>query len=279
MKKIIKPCFVLLLIAFTSCGVNEKEHNKVISERDSLSQIVDSLIKENDQLKNGEERLMNLINLSIENNDSLKAYEYLNQLKKYHPESLLMRTHKELFLSIETKGTEILKRIEKARKDSITLANINNLGDWIVGDYVNDFDEPTGEKYVVGNFYGYFSNSATAGSELRIKVLANKGYSDGFDISLQFDEYDNGTYEDDIRDLHYAKIVNKEFRKVYTSSYSYTYFKDENGNGYSIEDIFTEEGNYEINYYMERGRKYWFNINTKYINNALIKAGLKKLGD
>lgn len=259
------------------CGISEKEHSRIISERDSLLQVVDILNKEIDKLENGEERLMNLINFHVENNEYLKAYECLNSLKNNHPESPLMKTNAKLFSSVETKGAEILKAIEKAKRDSTILANINNLGDWVVGNYVNDFDEPTGEKYVVADFYGTFSNSATAASELRIRIKADKDYyeKDKFSVTLKFDEYDNGTYEYEICEA--SRIVNKEFRKIYTQDA--LGYKDENGKRVSLEEILEEESYYEFYMIFKYGTKYSFNINTKYFNNALIKAGIKKIGD
>lgn len=270
--------FFLSTILF-GCGISEKEHSRIISERDSLLQVVDILNKEIDKLENGEERLMNLINFHVENNEYLKAYECLNSLKNNHPESPLMKTNAKLFSSVETKGAEILKAIEKAKRDSTILANINNLGDWVVGNYVNHFDEPTGKKYVVADFYGTFSNSATAASELRIRIKADKDYyeKDKFSVTLKFDEYDNGTYEDET--CQYSRIVNKEFRKIYTQEYAYGGYKDENGKSVSLEEILEEESDYEFYMSFKYGTKYSFNINTKYFNNALIKAGIKKIGD
>lgn len=45
---------------------------------------------------------------------------------------------------------------------------------WKTGIYVNEFDEPTGEKYAYSETNGVFSNSATTNSDLRVRILVDK---------------------------------------------------------------------------------------------------------
>ena len=275
-----KTLIIMLSTLLCSCGISETEYNKVVSQRDSLQLVANKLEQEVDVLRNGEERLMNYIMLYNDNDEYVKAFDNLNSLRKYHPESSLLKKHKVLFASIEQKATLIIDSIAKAKSDSIKLANINNLGKWQIGNFVNDFDEPTGEHFVCSEFYGTFSNSATAGSKLRVYVRAANYSSREFDysISLRFDEYDNGTYEDE--KFTYRKIVNKESRKVYKNDSPYSdYYYDENRNGCSLEQIFREEGVYEFEMRLEYGTRYAFKIDTRCLNNALVKAGLKSIDD
>jgi hypothetical protein len=265
-----------------ACGVKKSEYNKILAQRDSLLLTVDSLVNENEELKNGEERLMNYIKLYNENKDYISALEKLNKLKKYHKESPIFAEHKNLFSEIERKAQIMTDSIAKAKRDSIKLASINELGQWHIGDFVNDFDEPTGKHFVYSEFYGTFSNSATASSKLRVYVqFLHYAFNDPYDFSVKFlfDEYDNGTYEKE--ECTSIKVVNKELRKVYKeySASRYDYLVDSNGEAYSTKGILSEEGVYEFEMRFKYGTVYRFNIDTKYINNALVKAGLKRIED
>lgn len=271
---------ILLIIVLSTlmcgCGISETKYNKVISQRDSLQLEVNKLKQDVDVLKNGEERLMNFIRLHKDNCEYVKAFDNLNNLKKYHPESPLFKEHEALFSDIEKKATIIIDSIAKAERDSIKLASINELGVWKIGNYVNDFDEPTGEHFVYSEFYGTFSNSATAGSTLRIYVTVTTDYG----VSFRFDEYDNGTFEE--REYcNSAKVVNKKLRSVYTfeSSYNYHWFRDENGKSISVDSILMKEGIYEFYYRLKYGTNYSFKIDSQYLNNALVKAGIKSIDD
>ena len=271
-----------LSIIMVACGVKQTDYNKIITQRDSLLHVIDSLIVENEELKNGEDRLINYITLHNNNNNYIDALEYLNKLRKYHPESPLLTKHQTLFSEIERKAQTKIDSIAKVRSDSIKLANINNLGVWRIGDFVNDFDEPTGNHYVYTNIYGIFSNSATAGSKLRVNVQFLSYHLDDpydYSIKLRFDEYDNGTYERE--ECTSIKVVNKESRKVFKAyeASRYDYLEDKDGGVYSTKYILTEEGIYEFEMRFKYGTVYQFSIDTKYVNNALVKAGLKRIED
>ena len=59
----------------------------------------------------------------------------------------------------------------------------------------------------------------------------------------------------------------------------YDYLVDSNGEAYSTKGILSEEGVYEFEMRFKYGTVYRFNVDTKYINNALVKAGLKRIED
>lgn len=269
MKRVVICSFITL--SLLGCGVKESEHHKVVTQRDSLQLIVTSLMERVDMLENGEDRLMNFIILHNNNKNYIKAAENIDALKKFHPESQLMTKHSKLFSEIEGKAQILKDSIDKAVRDSIKLASITNIGRWEIGNYVNDFDEPTGDHYVFADFYGTFSNSATAGRELRIRV-----YITPYDTYLKYDEYDNGVYTDEM--VSYGRIVNKEKRKVYDIR-GYSYIDQETKEYVNLDDILKDEGVYDFDVKLKYGTRYHFTINSCFLNNALVKAKLITLDD
>ena len=159
-------------------------------------------------------------------------------------------------------------------------------GDWEVCDYVNDFDEPTGQKYVRQVIVGDFSNSATASSPLRVYVFLYKSaYSwreNQVDGKMLFDEYCDGT-----EDFHIwgdaspakngSKIIDKPNRKAY-------YYKERVVGGWR--NIDTDEWYGWIDILRDTSRvlnftlkgeyrdEYRFTINTDKLNKALRDAGI-----
>ena len=64
-----------------------------------------------------------------------------------------------------------LEEIKNAKKPSpIEEAQTH----WSIGFYVDEFDKPTGEKYVWGHTNGVFSNSATTNSDLYVTFIIDK---------------------------------------------------------------------------------------------------------
>ena len=63
--------------------------------------------------------------------------------------------------------------------------NEGSYGIWNVGNYVDDFGEPTTKGYVYTDINGTFSNSATTDSKLRVKFLI-----DDNSMRIQLYEYD-----------------------------------------------------------------------------------------
>ena len=275
MKRLIT--LLLLSTILFGCGVKETEHLKVVAQRDSLQLVVNSLMERIDLLENGEERLMNFITLHNSKKNYIKAAENIKALKKYHPESQLMTKHSRLFSEIEGKAQVMKDSIDKAVRDSIKLASITELGEWRIGNYVNDFDEPTGKHFVLAEFYGVFSNSATAGGRLRIRAnVARSSEAWNPDVNLKYDEYNNGTYEDER--VTYCKIVNKAKRKSYYDKYGWGSYKDgETNEILSLYEVLKDEGVYEFNVTLKYGTKYQFNIDSRHLNNALVKAKLISL--
>ena len=165
-------------------------------------------------------------------------------------------------------------------KDSCTVVEPER---WKIGEYVDDFDEPTGEYYVQAVFYGLFSNSATAGSILRIVAHASKisGIENAYSLNLSFDEYANGIYERDfdLFDYHESdnvKIINKAARKKYHGREFNSFFVDENGKNLGLEYILSEEGVYHFYARLKYHKIYEFEIDSRGLNKALVAAKLKR---
>ena len=78
MKNIV---FIFIVFSLLSCGISKEEYEKVKKERDDL-------LVELDLYKNGEPRLIALIEQNIENNDFSTAKGNLTLLNNYHPESM-----------------------------------------------------------------------------------------------------------------------------------------------------------------------------------------------
>lgn len=164
---------IVLILTMISCMVDKNEYNNVITERDSLLTRLEVLEKEIDELKNGEQRIIGLIEHSLENKHYVNAEQYINTLYLKHPESLKNSYYKKVLSTISSKIKKQKQEIEKHKQDSIKLANINNLGVWEIRYFVDDFGQPTNEGYITTEYsiYGKFSNTATENSDLRVVFI------------------------------------------------------------------------------------------------------------
>lgn len=75
-------------------------------------------------------------------------------------------------------NTELREENNKYKKLYGELPDFNyeegSYGMWKIGNYVDDFGEPTKHGYVYTEVYGTFSNSATTDSKLRVKLLIDE---------------------------------------------------------------------------------------------------------
>lgn len=216
----LKSLFLVVgLIIFFSCGVSESEHNKVKSERDSLSVIVAELESEKDELKNGEERIIGLIESSCDANKFIEARRYIDLLLSNHPESQKRKHYSNLLPKIEEKANEELAIIESDKNDSIRLANINNLGIWEIGYFVDSFGEPTNDKYIKTKrpIYGTFSNSATQNSDLGVRFIISGKNS----IYIKLYEYNRSNPVKGYRDKYRVLVKDCDGEKYNLSASSY----------------------------------------------------------
>jgi hypothetical protein len=80
--------------------------------------------------------------------------------------------------SNQNRENQIRDSIEKVKVDSAQRSwkqrdSIANLP-WKIGSFVDNFGDPTGDKFIEANIEGVFSNSATSGSPLYIRILLEK---------------------------------------------------------------------------------------------------------
>ena len=283
MKKTTTTLLALTLI-LSNCGVDHNEHNKIVKERDSLVARVESLTKEIDKLKHGEQRIIGLIEHSLSHEDYITAEIRIQELDSYHPESSKNNHYQKILHSISKQLQKQKELINKKKQDSIKLANINNLGIWKISYFVDDFGERTKEGYITTSIpiYGYFSNSATENSRLRVRfIIANKK-----DIAIQLYEYagNNPVKEEDtdyivkVKDkngkTHYLNaVIYKSDRLRFGSSSNCIYPKYENKNAELMHNILLSGGT--IQFYIEEfnrsSTKYKFSINADWYENAYIK--------
>ena len=145
-----------------------------------------------------------------------------------------------------------------------------NLSAWSTGEFVDEFKQPTGEKYIITHSYGTFSNSATTNSNLYAAVQVTQE-----DIAIMLWEYNNnlvkGTYDsneyritvlDSKGEKHYFNgNINKGGTRVYIRS---NQFLD------MINLLKTEE---ELSFYLEFSKyttsSYLFKIETRGFNEML----------
>ena len=158
-------------------------------------------------------------------------------------------------------------------------------GDWEICDYKNDFDEPTGEKFVRQIIRGDFSNSATASSPLRVIVFFNhsyNSYSDKHSVEgyMRFDEYCDGT-----EDFHIwydaspakrgTKIVDRPSHKAYHYEERRGFQEVEDKTWHYWPDILrATPSTYEFTVKGEYQDEYRFTINTEKLELALKDAGI-----
>ena len=173
-----------------------------------------------------------------------------------------------------------------SNNSSRQVEEVSPYGDWEICDYVDDFDEPTGEKYVRQIISGSFSNSATASSPLRVYVYLYHYFNEfakeqhSVNGKILFDEYIDGT-----EDFHIwgdaspakngTKIIDKPNKKAY-------YFQER----MAFQDIDNEEYSSWINILRDTSSvfnftikgeyqdEYRFTINSDRLNDALRDAGI-----
>ena len=285
--------YVLIILGLISC-VSKTKYDKAIITIDSLKVENQKLLVENEELLHGEERLINYINMHYKDGKYINAEEKLIQLKSKHPESKFLTNNQELFTIIHKNARHQKDSIEKHIKDSIRLANINELGDWEIGDYVDEFGNKTGEHFIYREIKGHFSNSATSWSDLSIFLQISKStyYYSGYNCEFGFDEYSDGVKEEYMSNYNTKLIKYENNKRIMIGDCKYIdggwgkcdcKYPDggEKDDIYLIE-LLKDEGKYSFEVTVERrsysaDTKYYFTIDSKYINNALLKAGIDNL--
>lgn len=176
-------CSLVLGSLLVGCGVPQAEYNHATSTIDSLQSVVTTLTgqvtdlkAQVDELQNGEQRLLSSIESSIEKKNWIATELYINKLLSKHPESSKCAFYSKKLKDFEPLIAAERKAVEKARRDSIRMANIDDLGNWEIQYYVDDFGEKTKDGYITysSRIRGTFSNSATQNSALEVRPLFEK---------------------------------------------------------------------------------------------------------
>lgn len=209
----------LSALIVVSCGVNTEEYNKVVAQRDSLITVVSQMESVIDELKNGEGRIVGLIENLISSKDYIGALSKIELLRTKHPESMKVIEYDSKMSSLKAKAKVQQDAIDKHVRDSIRMANLGNLGIWKINYFVDDFGEPTDEGYITTEqpIYGTFSNTATQDSRLRVRfIIAGKK-----SVAIKLFEYDGNNpvkgYEDSYKVLVQDKDGNRY--ELYASNY------------------------------------------------------------
>ena len=276
MRKIL---FYLTLVLTATACVPKTDYDQLEKKYKALTEEVVTLKTQIDELKNGEERLVNLAKNSIDAGNYIEANKFIKRLKTKHPESKEIPYFNKLQPTIDKKIQIELEKIEKARQDSIKLANINNLGDWEIGYYVDDFGERTGEYFVSRYIDGTFSNSATTNSELKVRFMIDKNSS-----RIQLYEY-AGNHPIKGEGFIYFKVRDKNNKehniRAYNSDYGNTSIEKEHD--YLLRKILLAGG--QIKFIAEADKygspsTYKFTIeNADWFENAIAKMKLKNKGE
>ena len=280
----MKKIFALFIMAILITGcVSKKKYERSLFVIDSLSTENARLSAANDELENGEARLINKYIDFVAHGKYIEAEDAYTTLSERHPNAI---SNKEFTNISQVKSLAKKQRdsLEKAERINQLLSNIDELGKWRIGDYVDDFDEPTGRHFVYQRIVGDFSNSATAGSPLSILIRVYKStYSSYLTYDLEYDEYVNGTKDNSYYGT--CKIVSKDLRKVYQTIIKGSAFRsndDDDKTDYSLLDILRNGSTYEItDYHREYSltTTYNYTIDSRYLDNALLKAGILDASD
>lgn len=172
-----KTLIIFMCTLVLSGCVSQTDFEKLKNENEKLR-------VELEELQNGEERTIALIEQSLKSKAYQNAKTLILKLKNKHPESKwnekFERKSSWIDESIKLQETKERELKELAEKKLIKEAqlqeakkNRENTGVWTVRYYVDDFGKSTKSGYISTKdpVVGFFSNSATQNSKLKIDFL------------------------------------------------------------------------------------------------------------
>ena len=166
----MKRLFLTALIAFSSPAmavqISEEQYNILLIENQRLKQEIESL-------KNGEDRLIAIIERDYGEQNFQGARAAIKSLKEIHPQSAYINQANEFLSKILENEKRLAQQIEEERLEAERLANLNNTGIWRVKNFVDNFGNSTEISYITnrGFISGFFSNSATQNSKLNVRII------------------------------------------------------------------------------------------------------------
>lgn len=215
---IMKKILLGLLILISGCTANNNVKDLAIKNHtDSLTSVINNLelkIKALQfEMTNGEQSIVEKIQSYLGQDQYIAAAMYIDSLLYKYPETSRRGYYEKLQPSIASQAKKQILEIEKAKKDSIELANINNTGIWTIGYFVDSFGKFTKQKYITNatKIKGTFSNTATNNSDLGVDFIIESKNN----ISIQLYEYNRDNPVKKSETYYTLKIRDKD-SKDYT---------------------------------------------------------------
>lgn len=183
---------------------------------------------------------------------------------------------------------ECSKKIIADAKETQRKAELRKLGLWSTGNYVDEFGDRTGDGFVKLTTYGYFSNSATTDSKLRVAMMLSDGEID--EPWFRFYEYDGrnavkGVFSDSNPIRCRVKVNESNIFPIgLYQAQGWDYFhidnnnKKKDANVQKLRNLIQDGEIAKFSCYRERysSQKYQFDLDFKYFSNAQRKY---ELGD
>lgn len=220
---------------------------------------------------------------------NLRGYSQLKALEEDKSTSYYTNISSEKITKYKLLCDAKLKKIEeekqRAEAERIRIEELNKVGDWDKGYYVDDFGDKTNSGFVSQTIQGLFSNSATEGSRLRVKIFINDG-----DLKLEnpwfrFYEYDGnnpvkGTFSKNTMSCRIKDENNQIYRfemgqgQGSDHMYMVSYGKSNKGTLQRLKEIIKDGGKAGFacvgNGY-STSVKYVFSFDFKYFENIIRK--------
>ena len=257
------PIFVLPFVLLVSCSPNEQE------------------------LKMKSDEIYNQVKVIPESEPclNLKGYKKLQAYESKYKTTFYSELTSKKIKEYEKKCSKKLIAIERERKRK---AELKKLGSWSTGIYVDEFGDRTGEGFIKLTTYGFFSNSATTDSRLRVEMMLSNGSIE--EPWFRFYEYDGanavkGIFDDknpincrvknDRGDVFPIELYQ---RQGWDGLYIHRTWKTADIDVKKLRKSILDEGIAKFSCYKERysSSKYRFNLNFKYFSNVVRKY---KIGD
>lgn len=248
---------VISVIFLVGCGVSQEDYDKLNSKYQKLVTDNNELLKELDELKNGEAKIIGKIEKANNEKKYSEAVVLINTLYEKFPESSKNKEYQE---SLKYLNSEILKekellvkkqqeeqkQREAEEKEKYRLANLNNTGMWRISYYSDEFGELTKKALITNSelIKGAFSNTATENSDLNVQFLIDNESS----ISIKLYEYGGNNPV-----------------KAYTSRKYRIYIQDKDGERFSL-----------VAYNFSDNRMSISDSDVLILHNALMKGGTIK---
>ena len=185
----------------------------------------------------------------------------------------------------EKKKQEELRIAELERLERERIAELNKTGNWTIGNFVDDFGDYTGEKFLSQTIYGTFSNTATENSRLRVRMFLE--LDDLNDPWFRFYEYDGtnpvknsyGTDEYNCRikingSTFDMKLIQKEGWDYMKIDKPFSRYRTQFDNKHRFVNAIKNQESVKCSCYeYERStHKFQFNFDFAYYENILRKA-------